>query len=132
MQAFKSIVLATLIFIFGCAGISQKSRIDQFESMSEEYSQALRRSEFKTAFQFLDPAIRESHMEDTRYSKVRVVQHLAKHIKISPDAKEIREDVELQYYFIDRNVLHTSNYQELWRYSETNHVWLLQTALPIF
>ena len=132
MQVFKPIILTAIIFLFGCAGISQNTRIDQFQSMSEDYSQALRRSEFKTAFQFLDPAIRKSHMDDPRYSKVRVVQHLAKSIKISPDAKEIREDVELQYYFIDRSVLHTANYQELWRYSETNHVWLLETALPIF
>ena len=132
MQVFKPIILTAIIFLFGCAGISQNTRIAQFQSMSEDYSQALRRSEFKTAFQFLDPAIRKSHMDDPRYSKVRVFEHLAKNIKISPDAKEIREDVELQYYFIDRNVLHTANYQELWRYSETRKIWLLETALPIF
>lgn len=131
MRTLKFILPAMIVLLFGCTAISQSNRIELFETMAREYEQALRAADFKTAMLFLDPAIRKNSMEDRRLRNVRIFQHHARNIKISPDASEISQDVELQYYRVNRNILHTTRYKEIWRYSEPDNAWLLQTALPI-
>jgi hypothetical protein len=132
MRVLKFVVLTTSIVLMGCATLAINSRMDKFNTTVKAYEHALLRSDFSAASRFLDPALQPNNKNFRRYSNVKIVRYSVKNITVSEDSHVVRQDVMLQYFFLDRNILHTTSSREVWRYREKNKVWLLQTALPDF
>jgi hypothetical protein len=61
-----------------------------------------------------------------------VSQYTVTQFKMSDDRRTIRQDVEIQYFFLNQSVVKTVVDHQVWRYSEDKGEWLLQSGLPVF
>lgn len=60
----------------------------------------------------------------------RLVRHKVTHVEVSDDKRSIEQDVEIQYFLLDRNLLKTMIDHQVWQYKDEGKVWMLQTGLP--
>jgi hypothetical protein len=132
MRALKGAFFCALVILMGCASISEKGRMNDFGTLSQKYERALLLSDFRSASKFLDPAAHKGGVDYRPYGNVKIADYRVTNITVSEDYSEVTQNVELQYFLLDRNILRTLPYKEIWRYDKTNKVWLLQTGLPNF
>jgi hypothetical protein len=129
----KKSTIAALLMIFlaaGCAGMADKSRIEEFGQVAEAYEHALRLSDYNTAAKFLDPSVSDIKPDLQALKNIKIVEYKITRIQVSDDKREIRQDVELQYFRLNSNILHTARDSQIWRYDPADEVWRLHTGLP--
>jgi hypothetical protein len=124
-----------LVFILmvaptGCAGIAGKGRMEKFSEIIDSYENALERSDYRKASKFVDPSAEGILLDHNQFANVKIVRHKVTHIEVSDDKRSIEQDVEIQYFLLDRNLLRTIVDHQVWKYEEEGKVWLLQTGLP--
>ena len=103
-----------------------------FGTISKAYENTLRASRFETAHQFLDTEVLAEDKDIHQYKNVRVYEYEVKEFNLSDDTSEIHQTAEIMYYKMDTYILKTIRDRQLWKYNETDKVWLLQTGLPEF
>lgn len=118
--------------LLSCAGVAERVRLAKFDSTFEVYDITLRRSQFRAAADFIDPAVRDEKIDYKIYDNIKVVDFKVTHLKVSEDRFNVEQVVALQYFLLDRNVLKTIEYRQLWNFDEAKGVWLLRTPLPTF
>ena len=132
MKRIKIFILYFFILIAGCATISEQVSTEKFDKISRAYEKVLLRSQFNAAYQFLDPATIKGEIDLNKYENIKVVDYAAGNYVLSADKAEIRQTVEIQYYWSDKFILKTVRDDQLWRYYKERKAWLLQTGLPAF
>jgi hypothetical protein len=129
----KKSTIAALLMIFlvaGCAGMADKSRMEAFGQVAETYERALRLSDYNMAAKFLDPSASSIKPDLPALKNIRIVDYKITRIQVSQDKQQITQDVELQYFRINSNILHTARDSQIWRYDPADEVWRLHTGLP--
>ncbi len=124
-------VVLTLLHI-GCAGVASMQRMDLFENEERSYRLALRDSDFKTASHFLDPTAKAQAIDFDQFKMIKVARYKTHQVELSDDKMEIRQEVEIQYYFQTRPVLKTMQDHQVWVYHPDKQGWLLSSGLPKF
>jgi hypothetical protein len=126
--------LIPLVFFLcsGCAGIAGKGRMEDFRRISKAYEWALESANYRGAAGYLDPSIDRPPIDFKRYANIKVSEYTITRSDTSDDQQVIRQDVELQYFLLDQSIVKTIMDHQVWRYSEAEDVWLLQTGLPGF
>ncbi len=132
MKRFKIVIPLLIILLIGCASIKAKNREIDFERTSKAYRRAVRMSDFRAAYQFIDPAVIKKELEIDKYKKTQVVKYKVINIDLAEDNHTAKQNVEIEYYLLDRVVLQTIQDRQVWRYDKKNTSWLLQTGLPNF
>ena len=129
-------VLLVLYFVIsqltGCAGLAARSRVDQFSTTHKAYKWALESGNYRGAVKFLDKSVSRQPEDLKRYANIKVSQYTITGAEVSNDRRSIEQDVELQYFLLDQNIVKTMTDHQKWRYRETADAWLLQTGLPEF
>jgi len=130
----RSIVVLSLIILLliGCASMTAKNRMIDFEIISKAYRQNIRMSEFWAANQFIDPATKKKELDVEKYRDTKVVKYKVINIDLADDNLSVKQNVEIEYYLLDRVVLQTIQDRQVWKYDKKNKSWLLQTGLPDF
>jgi hypothetical protein len=134
----KGIYLLALLFLvtslsfFSCATISEHERADSFGEIAEAYRHAMLASDFASAIQFIDPAVRPKITDLQRYKLVRIVDYKILNVNVADEHRKIEQDVALQYYWINISRLQSLQYHQVWSYDTADEIWLLQTDLPHF
>ena len=127
---------AVLVFLSllptGCATIADQAKMEAFGQINDTYESAMRLSEFKTACQFVDPSVMASDACRKRYDNLKLTRYDVLEMAAAEDNQEIRQTVELEYFFLDRYVVRKIQHHQLWRYREEMGAWLLQTGPPKF
>jgi hypothetical protein len=128
----KSTIAAflTIFLLTGCAGLARKSRIEAFGQVAEGYEHALRFSDYNMAAKFLDPSAASVKPDLQALKNIKIVDYKITRIQVSEDKQQITQDVELQYFRINSNILHTARDSQIWRYDPADEVWRLHTGLP--
>ena len=119
-----------IIILAGCAGIAGKGRLSKFSEVVRSYEDALERSDYRKASKFVDPSAEGERVDYKKFANIKIVRHKVTNVQVSEDQKSIEQDVEIQYFLLDRNRLKTINDHQVWQYKEEGKVWLLQTGLP--
>lgn len=126
------LILLSIMLLVGCTGLAGKNRLNKFGEISKSYEQALEMSEYRKALKYLKISKGASPPGLNRLSNVKIVRYKVTQIDVSEDKRSIEQDVELEYFLLDRNVVKTANDHQVWKYEDEGNVWMLQTGLPVF
>ncbi len=132
MNRLNILTTFIILLLIGCASITEKNRTIDFERISKAYRHAIRSSDFWTAYQFIDSGVVKNELDVARYKNTQVVKYKVINIDLAEDALTVKQNVEIEYYLLDRLVLQTIQDRQVWKYNKTNKSWLLQTGLPDF
>lgn len=129
MNRLRFLLLGTMALLVSCAAISEKSRMDRFSDISENYKFALLRADYYLASSFVDPSERNT-IDPNQLKEIKIVDYKPNRVNLSEDKSQIKQDIELQYFQMGRNVLRSLQYRQVWQYQEEGKMWLLKTDLP--
>ncbi len=132
MHGIRLIPLFAMLIISGCAVIADKTRMEKFVNITDAYESVVNRSDFNAAQRFMDPSAINRKVDPKRQKNINVVDYEVKNLTVSEDRLEVNQDVEIEYYLIDRYILQTIRYNQLWKYQEDSKSWRIHTGLPIF
>jgi hypothetical protein len=121
-----------VLLIMGCGTMSKSSRMEKFGQMSKAYEQALLMSNYNAAARFVDPSAGAGAGNPERCKNIKIFQYTIRRVQVSRDSRQVSQDVELQYFLLNSNILHTRQYPEVWRFKEGEKAWLLESGLPDF
>lgn len=130
MYRIGFLIVGVIFFTAGCATITEKNRMAGFEEISKAYERIMLGSKFETAHGFTDPKSVRKGIEFTAYKGIKIVEYRVKEGWVSDDKLVVNQIVEMKYYRIDRLVVRTIRYEQLWKYDDLKNTWLLQTGLP--
>ncbi|MBT8340104.1 MAG: hypothetical protein HKP58_08260 [Desulfatitalea sp.] len=125
------LVLLITSMAIGCTMFANMSRQEEFTSTSEAFEHAFVHLEIHTIDAFLDPAVRRAGSIKDPYQNIKVVDYEVGQQRVSDSGLEITQQVVIQYFLLDRNVLKTVSYHPVWRYLEEEKRWVLTTDLPV-
>ena len=129
----KTAVLAILLLLpIGCATLAEKSRMEKFGLISESFERALRTSDYEGAAKYIDPSASVGKTDFQKLRNFKIVEYKIARIHVSENKMEITQDVDLQYFRLNGNILHDIIYPQTWNYKPEFEIWLLQTGLPDF
>ncbi len=127
------LIFPLVVFLLGgCASLAAKSRVNMFTNISKAYEWALESGNYHGAAEHLDPSIDRPPIDFKRFANIKVSQYTVTRFKMSDDRRTIRQDVELQYFFLNQSLVKTVVDHQVWRYNEDEGEWLLQSGLPVF
>jgi hypothetical protein len=132
MKKTASFVILILVLVVGCASMEQKSRLDQFSELSDSFERALRMADYTRAAKFIDPSHAEPRPDIQRLRNFKIADYNVTRVHVSDDKLKITQDVELQYFRLNSNILHRTSYSQIWKFQPEKKIWLLQTGLPEF
>ena len=126
--------LIPILFLgcIACASLSDQSRMDQFSETVHAYRRALLDSNFRAAAQFNDPAVPDAAVDYNAYKNIKLVEYKITKTDVADDNRRIEQDVELQYFLLNRSILKTSQTHQVWQFQPTAKAWKLKTGLPVF
>lgn len=133
-RSAKICLVFPLVFFLlsSCAWFAAKSRTERFTNVSKAYEWALESGNYHGAAEYLDPSIDRPPIDFKRYANIKVSEYTITRFKMSDDKRMIRQDVELQYFSLDRSIVKTIVDHQVWQYNEADDAWQLQTGLPDF
>jgi hypothetical protein len=126
----KAVLVVLLLLPIGCATLEERSRMDKFRMISESFERSLRTSDFSTAARYLDASAKDNEPDLKRLRNFKIADYRVTRFDVSEDKLQITQDVELQYFRLNGNILHSTRYPQTWRFHPEQEIWLLQTGLP--
>ena len=121
-------VTMAMALLLGCATV----RYDKLETTLRAYEQAIRWSDFKTAFAMMDlpnasvPDFeRLQHIRVTSYDKVGAGQ-------LSADGMRLIQVIEIRFVNVNRMTDRVLIDKQVWEFSDADLRWKLKTPLPAF
>ncbi len=130
MKKMAFIALLICCLPFGCGSMGESARMERFGQINQAYERALRMGDYRKAAEFQDPSAQAPKPDIHKIEKYKIVEYNITHMDVSADQQEITQDVGLQYFRLNGNVLHTVHRSQSWRYQPDSKTWLLQTGLP--
>lgn len=129
--------LIVIITVFGClsmgcAALSEQAKKDEYERTMDSYEAAMRLSDFNVACQYIDPVEMDRKACLQRYENLKLVNYDVVGVTIADDEQEVTQLVDVEYYFLNRNVVKKLQYEQSWRYQQDTQSWLLKTPPPHF
>lgn len=132
VMKITAILMVLLLLPIGCATLAERSRMEKFRIISESFERALRTSDYATAAKYLDASAKDTEPDLKRLRNFKIAEYRVTRLDVSEDKQKITQDVELQYFRLDGNILHSSPYPQTWRFHPEQEIWRLQTGLPDF
>jgi PBP1b-binding outer membrane lipoprotein LpoB len=132
MKQFASLALLICIFLAGCATLAEKKRMESYSQIAEAYEHALRGSDYSTAAKFIDPSNSSVEANLQKIKNIKIVDYKITHIDVSESKMEIKQDVELQYYRLNSNIMRTAHQHQIWHYQPQDGIWMLRSGWPQF
>lgn len=127
-----AVLMVLLLLPIGCATMAERSRMEKFRIISESFARALRTSDYSTAVKYLDASAKDTEPDLKRLRNFKIADYRVTRLDVSEDKQKITQDVELQYFRLNGNILHSTRYPQTWRFHADEEIWMLQTGLPDF
>ena len=133
MAKKAAICLLLVIFLpLGCGTLKERARMESFGPTVQAYEQALRLADYNKAAAYLDPSAATAPPDLKPYQNIKIVEYKILHTQVSPDSLEIKQDVALQYFRLNSNIMRSIRDHQTWRYRQADKTWRLQSGLPDF
>lgn len=118
--------------LVACASFSTKKRMERLDETIKAFEHALLRSNFMSAAQYMkDPDAIPTDSQGFN-KNVKIVNFKPVRRSVSDDSCEVDRVVEIQFFYMDRNILKTAIYKQQWRYQEEGKCWVLDSGFPEF
>lgn len=125
-------LVAVIVFVAGCAGMSEQARLDRFDQTARAYERAIRWSDFQNAFAMLRTPPGSQAPDLGRLRDIRVTSYETRAVRPSPDGSTIEQLVEIRYVSVNSMVERSLTDLQQWVYAEDEKRWYLQGGLPAF
>jgi hypothetical protein len=133
MKNTRWLIPLLLLVIAACASMASRDRLDQFSQAAETFKWAVLDGDFRAAARFIDGDPGFQHSVDAgSYKNIKVVKYTASRVNVSDDRTRIEQDVDLEYFLLNRNILKTARTRQVWQYDQEQKAWTLKTKLPDF
>lgn len=129
---FRTILAASLLLLVaGCATLQNRDRLR--DETLEHYGASLRWSGFETAWDFVDPAVREARpltpQQKARYAAVRVAGYDASGPRATGD-DTIAQTAQVSLIVKASQQVYSVVDHQRWRWDPQAKRWWLETGLP--
>ncbi len=125
------LILLCLLLLAGCA---DKKRSDDLTTTLSAYGSTLRWGDFRSATQFIDPKIRETHplsdLDMARYKQVRVTEYDDGAGPVPVGEFEVQQTARISVVNIHTQSERSLVDHQTWHYDEKNKHWWLTSGLP--
>jgi hypothetical protein len=132
MKKTALLTILVLLLPIGCATLAERSRMEKFGLISESFERALRTSDYATAAKYIDPSATNARPNFQKLRNFKIVEYKITRVHVSEDKLKITQDVDLQHFRLNGNILHNTQYSLTWNFQPEKEIWLLQTGLPDF
>ena len=130
-MSMRSFLIVLIVLVTGCAGLAAQQRMEQLSQMTKSYERALKMSDYRKASHFCSASQQDKPTVNFEYyANIKIVRYKVTSHHVSADHLSAEQDVELQYYWLDQNILKTKIHHQVWHYDRQRKAWLLQTGLP--
>ena len=116
----------------GCSVISEKAKMEEYGRIIDSYETAMRVSDLNALCHFVDPAVMSRQACHEKYEGLKIVDYRVNHIDVAPDRTVVRQEVEMDFYYLNSYVLETIAFEQSWKYFPESKKWLLQNEPPNF
>jgi hypothetical protein len=127
------LVLTASLVLPSCASLKRGKRMDQFQTTTSLYRNAIRWNNFKAAAGFLeDPGQALEGNSLDRLRLVKVTEYDVVGEKASPDYHTVDVTAVIEYVWLDQMVQRRVTDRQKWIYDESTKRWRLAGGLPDF
>ena len=123
--------LLAVLFLAGCGALDQRSRLEQFEVVTEAYRKAVSWSDFERAAEIGGVTGVDGKVLD-RLRGVKVASYEQKQVELSPDGMQARCNVNIEYTAGSSIRVRSLVDRQVWRFDAAAGRWLLVSGLPDF
>lgn len=131
MTKFKIYIILLSSLLAGCVSMPEMRKMDQFEETSNAYEAAISWSDFESASLFLKTQETENVsalIEELKQFKV--TSYTVKNFLPSQDKSQVLLIAEIKYFKLNRLIVKSMSYRQLWKYDAAEERWLLTSGLP--
>lgn len=132
MRRILSILVALCVLLL--AGCATKTRSDALTTTLKAYGSTLRWGDFRSAVQFIDPAVREAHpltpLQLARYQQVRVSEYDDGAGPVPSGDFDVQQTVLINLVNIHTQSERSVVDHQRWHYDEKAKRWWLTSGLP--
>ena len=133
MKKSKLVIPFLVLLILGCASYQLSRQMEKFDLVAKGYENAIKWSDFPTAYNFNKDSKTGSNPPDFNKLKlVKVTSYEVRQFIVSEDNSQIRQVVEIHYYKANYTVVRTVIDHQLWEYDPEDKNWYLLSGLPDF
>ena len=133
MKKGNLIVSVLLLLVLGCATISDHRLMNKFNDTSRDYRHAVIWSDYETARVFVkDRGVKRNLSDFQTFKRIKVTGYTVKQSVPSADKLQVRQAVEIIYFWQDKPVLKSINDNQIWEYDSTEKRWYLISGIPDF
>ncbi|MFC5527324.1 hypothetical protein ACFPPA_16405 [Rhodanobacter ginsengisoli] len=132
MRRIPSIlVMLSVLLLAGCA---TRTRSNELTTTLTSYGSTLRWGDFRSAAQFIDPAIRAAHptskLDLKRYQQVRVTEYDDGAGPVPIDDFDVQQTVHISLVNIHTQSERSIVDHQTWHYDQKTKHWWLTSGLP--
>ncbi len=125
------LVMLSVLLLAGCA---TQTRSNELTTTLASYGSTLRWGNFRSAAQFIDPAIRVAHpiskLDLERYQQVRVTEYDDGAGPVPIDDFDVQQTVQISLVNIHTQSERSIVDHQSWHYDEKTKHWWLTSGLP--
>jgi len=126
------LLLLGLLVFSGCAALESKSRMEQLDTLTRRYGKALAWSDFGLAFTATKASQEISLPEAAFLKDIKITAYEPTDSLVEQDGKVIRRTVRIRFVHTSRMAEHSMTTDEVWKYSDEDGRWYLQSGFPKF
>ncbi len=131
MKKTNLFFILAVCMLVACASFSTKKRMEKFKDTTTAFEHELLRANYMSAEQYLDIPEQEDRQPYAPNPNVKIVNFKTVRNVVTDDGKKVARDVEIQFFYMDRNILKTMYHHQEWRWLDDKR-WVLTTDLPVF
>jgi hypothetical protein len=133
MPLHRLLLINLFIVLAGCASLSTKSRMDQYDKISLGYERAMAWSDFTLAYSATKAAQESQLIPDaSSYADIKVTSYDPATPQVSQDGMTIKRVARISYVHTTRMTELGLVTEEEWRYSDDAGRWFLYGGFPKF
>jgi hypothetical protein len=133
MHHHRLLLISLLLALAGCASLSAKTRMDQFDKISLGYERAMAWSDFTLAYSATKAAQESQLLPDANnYAGIKVTSYDPATPQVSQEGMTIKRIARISYVHTNRMTELNLVTEEEWRYSDEAGRWFLYSGFPKF
>ena len=124
-------VLCTVL-LSGCAYLETNSRMQQFDDLQRGYARAMTWSNLDAAYSATRAAEKRVQADGTAFQDIKITSYEVASQKVEESGKTIRRIAQIRYVHTERMIERKLTLEEVWKYSEDDKRWILESGFPQF
>lgn len=132
MRLWIIVVTVSVGLLSGCAGFSNKSKLENYGRTLDSYESAMRVSDLDTVCHFVDPDAMSRQDCLDHFGEIKLVSYKVMDVKVDEENMNVTQEIKVSYHFLNGIRLKDRTFSQTWHYLEDSEQWLLKDGPPKF